>query len=54
MADSPETSRDPAAAGKGLFDFSFGTGTGGDRSGHSIGDIWNVRAIASWYALNRI
>ena len=45
MADSPDT----AAAGKGLFDFSFGTEARGDRSGHSVGDY-----LHSWCALNRI
>ena len=45
MADSPEIGKDSAAAGKGLFDFSFGTEARGDRSGHSIGDIRNVRKI---------
>ena len=37
MADSPEM-RDSAAAGKGLFDFSFGTEARGDRPGHSVSD----------------
>jgi hypothetical protein len=37
MADSPEM-RDSAAAGKGLFDFSFGIEARGDRSGHSVSD----------------
>ena len=45
MADSPEIDKDSAAAGKGLFDFSFGTEARGDRSGHSIGDIRSVRKI---------
>jgi hypothetical protein len=38
MADSPET-RDSAAAGKGLFDFSFGTDARGDRSDRSVSDL---------------
>ena len=35
--------RASTSAGQGLFDFSFSSGAaGGDQSGHSVSDIWNV------------
>ena len=44
-ADPGDTSRDSVAAGRGLFDFSFGAGGGADRSqsGPSFTDLGNVR-----------
>ena len=51
MADPGDSS---AAAGRGLFDFSFGAGTGANRSGHSFSDILNVRPAHGCCALNRI
>lgn len=44
-ADPGDTSRDSVAAGRGLFDFSFGAGGEADRSqsGPSFTDLGNVR-----------